>query len=328
MRIGIIDGQHRSIRNNPASVRESALVCFRPLRIPLFLCAFVAACAAAAPPATSFSLEDAFEHGRSRLPGRFAFSKDGARIAYVQPRADEPLSDLWVYDVATGRRKIAVSAEGAQSLTPEQKASRERRRDRARGVTRFAWNPVDASLLVPLSGDLYVLRDGELTRLTKTKEPERDPQWSPNGRAIAFVRNQNLFVLEREREHALTTDGKDRVRCGLAEFIAMEELGRHRGYWWASDSKRIAYVETDSADVPLFHMHDYLPETGRSVPQEYPRAGDPNVKWRLGVVGARGGETVWMKIEGEYLARVDWTPGGQLVAQVLDRPQKVLTLLT
>ncbi|MCZ6788320.1 MAG: S9 family peptidase [Planctomycetota bacterium] len=296
------------------------------MRIPPFLCVFVAACAAAAPPAASFSLEEALDRGRSRLPGRFAFSKDGGRIGYLQQRADGPLSDLWVYDVATGRKKIAVSADGEQDLTPEQEAARERRRERARGVTRFAWNPVDASLLVPLSGDLYVLRAGELTRLTKTKEPERDPQWSPNGRAIAFVRDRNLFVLEREREHALTENGKGKIRCGLAEFIAMEELGRHRGYWWAPDSNRIAYVETDSAGVPLFHMHDYLQETGRSVPQEYPRAGDRNVAWRLGVVEARGGETVWMRIEGEYLARVDWTPDGQLVAQVLDRPQKVLTL--
>ncbi|MHC4930971.1 MAG: S9 family peptidase, partial [Planctomycetota bacterium] len=135
-----------------------------------------------------------------------------------------------------------------------------------------------------------------------------------------------LFVLRDGKETALTTEGGGRIRCGLAEFIAMEELGRHEGYWWSKDSSRIAYVRTDSSAVPLFFMHDYLDPRGRPVEQEYPRAGDPNATWELRVVPAAGGEAKTMRVRGEYLVRVDWMPDGALAVQVSDRLQRNLVL--
>jgi len=260
------------------------------------------------------------------LPEGIAFSADGGRLAFRQRREGTKLNDLWSFDVGTGQKKLLYRAEGEQALSTEEKSERERRRERGRGVGRFIWNPKAPHLLLSLSGDLFLLRDGELERVTETKEPELTPAWSPDGHAVAYVRQQNLYARRiGAAERKLTSSGKGKIRCGLAEFIAQEELGRHTGFWWSKDSQRLAYVETDSTKVPEFFMHDFLHETGRSIAQEYPRAGDPNVTWKLGVVSAKGGPTIWVKVKGEYLARVAWFPDGALAVQTLDRAQKDLT---
>ncbi|MFI5402236.1 MAG: alpha/beta fold hydrolase, partial [Planctomycetota bacterium] len=104
-------------------------------------------------------------------------------------------------------------------------------------------------------------------------------------------------------------------------FIAAEELNRNEGFWWSPDSTKIAYVETDVSEVPIFRMPG-LDERGTPVEQRYPRPGDPNAKWTLNVVGAGGGEPVTMEIEDEYLVDVAWWPDGTVYAQTAGRLQK------
>lgn len=290
--------------------------------VPLLLLA--GACAS--PARDPMPLARVFEQPWGQLPQRLAFSPDGRTVAGLLAREADGLADLWAWDPETGEGKILLEAPGRQRLSAEEEAARERRRDHVVGIGAFEWNPRDGTILVPLSGDLHVLRDGRLERLTHTDEAELDPRWSPDGRSIAFVRDGALHVLRDGVETALTPEASGKTRCGVAEFIAAEELGRHEGFWWSPDSTRIAYVRTESQQVPLFHMHDYLAPRGEPLPQEYPRAGDPNVLWWLCVVPAAGGEPTVMKVDGEYLVRVDWMPDGGLAVQVADRPQRRLTL--
>jgi dipeptidyl-peptidase-4 len=253
-------------------------------------------------------------------PFQFRFSPDGREVAYLLERERNGPADLWSVEVATGARRLRVEG-GEALLSPEERAARERLRQRHEGISAFAWSPKGGSILLPLGGDLYRLDGETLTRLTGTAAPELCPAFSPDGESIAYVRDGNLHVL-RGTERALTTEGAGKIRCGLAEFIAMEELGRHEGFWWSPDSTRIAYVRTDSSAVPLHILSDPRSERGGGEPQEYPRAGDPNVLWKVGVVPASGGATVWLPVKDEYLSRVQWTPDGRLLLQTLDRLQK------
>ena len=281
---------------------------------------------AATADAQELSLDAVFGRPEGALPRRFRFSHDGTRLAYLLERADR-LSDLWVVDLPDGEPRVLIRAQGAQRLTPEQKAARERRRERGIGVTAYAWRPGARDILVPRSGDLFLWQAGKLKRLTRTRAAERDARFSPDGRLLAYVRDDNLFVrdVEAGTERQLTQWGAGKRRCGLAEFIAGEELGRHRGFWWSPDSKRIAYVRTDSTRVPEFAIPRALDVRGGVRQQEYPRAGDPNVEWSLWVVDVGDGAESRVPIEGEYLVRVDWDEAG-LAMQTSDRSQRKLRL--
>jgi len=276
--------------------------------------------------AEDLSLDEVFARPEGALPRRFQFSPDGKQLAYLLERADR-LSDLWVMDLPIGEPRILIQAQGRQELTAEQKAARERKRERGGGVTSYAWRPGSRDILVPRSGDLHLWQGGKLKRLTTTKDAERDPRWSPDGRLLAYVRDNNLWVrdVDAGTERQLTEWGVVKRRCGLAEFIAGEELGRHRGFWWSPDSKRIAYVRTDSARVPGFAIPKALAVRGGVKVQEYPRAGDPNVAWSLRVVDVEDGADSHVPVHDEYLVRVDWDDAG-LAMQTANRSQRVLRL--
>jgi len=280
--------------------------------------------------AAELTLDDVFGRPEGRLPRRMTFSPDGKQLAYLLERKNR-LSDLWVLDLPSGAPRILIRAKGRQKLTKEQEAARERRRERGTGVTAFSWRPGSRDILVPRSGDLFLWSDKQLVRMTRTKAAERDAQWSPDGRLLAYVRDDNLFVrdVDAGKERQLTTWGGGRRSCGLAEFIAGEELGRHRGFWWSKDSKRIAYVRTDSTNVPRFEVPRALDARGAPSSQDYPRAGDANVSWSLRTHDLESGSEAQVPVSGEYLVRVEWDDAGAhggLVVQTSNRSQRALRL--
>ena len=73
-------------------------------------------------------------------------------------------------------------------------------------------------------------------RLTTTESYETDPQYSPKGRYVSFIRDQDLYAVEiaTGAERRLTTGGGGLISHGVAEFIAQEEMNRNTGYWWSA----------------------------------------------------------------------------------------------
>ena len=195
------------------------------------------------------------------------------------------------------------------------------------------------ALIFEFADDLYHYDVGteRARRLTATPEAEDEVSLSPDGRLVAFVRGGNLIVVdvEHRREHALTTDGGDRVRNGQLDWVYQEEIygrGNFRGYWWSPDSSRIAYLQLDDRAVPTFTVLDHIPYHPEVEHWEYPKAGDTNPVVRLGIVRAAGGATTWADLSGyrpsdPLVVNVDWTPdSSHVVFQVQDREQTWLDL--
>lgn len=110
-----------------------------------------------------------------------------------------------------------------------------------------------------------------------------------------------------------------------------EELDLGTAYWWAPDSKKIAYLQFDVSPEPVYPQVDLLGLRARFEPQRYPQAGDPNADVRLGVVAVAGGRTEWMdlgQIQDTLLARLYWRPDSSGIAvERLNRVQNKLDLL-
>ena len=265
-------------------------------------------------------------------------SPDGTMVTVLQGREDDAGQlDLWAYDIDTGEGRVLVSSTdllGApETLSEEEKNRRERARQYASGIVSYSWAG-DQLLMFPLGGDIYLydLEAGEARQVTATKGFETDPKVSQDGRLVAYVRDDELFVqdLGTGLERQLTDSATDTVRNATASFVVQEELARSTGYWISPDASRIAYTQIDESPIAVETRANIGPDGITTIDQRYPFAGTDNATVRLGVVSARGGPTTWLDIGDDpdiYLTRVAWSPdGGTVYAGVLSRDHKTHTV--
>ena len=96
-----------------------------------------------------------------------------------------------------------------------------------------------------------------------TPGPVTDPRPDPAGRRIAYVSGGALHVVDPatgDDRVPAAPEGPD-VGYGLAEYTAMESMGRLRGHWWAPDGSRL-----------LGHRDGRPPRSHRDGGRLYPRA--------------------------------------------------------
>ena len=237
-------------------------------------------------------------------------------------------------DAATGRSsRLFDVAPMETALAALPGITRDEAAQIARGG-RMTLSPDFTGALLTIAGDLYAydFASARASRLTATAGEEEEATFSPDGRLVAFVRGNNLHVVDiaTRREQALTSDGGAQILNGKLDWLYQEEIygrGRFRAYWWSPDSTRVAFLRLDEHPVPEYTVVDHIPYRPVVEVTDYPKAGDPNPKVTLGISRVAGGEPVWADL-GAYSAvdflivNVDWTPDSrQVVHQVADREQ-------
>ena len=270
------------------------------------------------------------------------FSPDGRSVTYLQGKSDnKDQLDLWAFDTRSGKSRLLVDSRALvgdnERLSAEEEARRERQRTASlRGIVEYQFSADGKRLLIPLGGDLYLYelnaRENPVTRLTSSASYETDSRFSPGGRYVSFIRDQNLFAIDlrTRQERQLTADGAGLVQNGVAEFVAQEEMDRDTGYWWSPDDSQVAYARIDDAPVQEVERFEINADGARMYRQRYPAAGTPNTSVELKVLQLDSGKVtpVALELGDGYLARVDWFPDSKhLAVQRQTRDQKRLDLL-
>jgi dipeptidyl-peptidase-4 len=173
--------------------------------------------------------------------------------------------------------------------------------------------------------------DGSIRQLTDTEAKEKNPTFSPDGRQIAFTRDHDLYTISIEtgEERRLTNDGADLIYNGYASWIYYEEILRRRSnykaFWWAPNSKMIAFLRFDDSDVPEFPIFHCEGIRGYLEVQRYPKPGDTNPSVKPGIVHLDEGKIVWIDTDEKadnYIAWPFWTPDSKkLFFQLVNRGQ-------
>jgi dipeptidyl-peptidase-4 len=281
-----------------------------------------------------------------RLPRQAELSPAGQWVSYLRPSAsDSEVLELWAQPAGGGAARKLVAASdllgGAeQQFSEAEKMALERQRISQRGITSYRWcGNDDSALLFPLSGDLYLVKlaagGPQAQRLTHTPDaPKQDPRCTPDGKRLAYAQGGNLFVLPLDSAAAgappsqLTTDGRDTVTWGLAEFAAAEELGRQRGFWWARDGRSLLALRVDEAGVAVKTRAQIFADHTALTQQRYPAAGTVNARVTAFVLDAAGGPRRVLPLpdSAEYIARAGWFEDGTPWLQWFNREQTRLTL--
>lgn len=193
----------------------------------------------------------------------------------------------------------------------------------------------DVSVYVK-DNDIFIRYSKEDERqLTQSPDvEEKNPTLSPDGKYIAFTRQNNLYSLDLTtgKEIRYTNDGTDVIYNGWSSWVYYEEiLGRstnYKAFWWSPDSKKIAFMRFDDTKVPMFPIyvskgqHGYLEET------RYPKAGDANPTVKVGFVAVEGSTVVWADFNEEddqYFGQPYWSFDSQSVmVQWMNRDQNNL----
>jgi dipeptidyl-peptidase-4 len=110
----------------------------------------------------------------------------------------------------------------------------------------------------------------------------------------------------------------------LAEFIAAEEMGRQRGYWWSPNGTQIAVCRVDESPVSTWYIADPAHPDRQPTAMRYPAAGSANAAVSLSVFHADGSQRqdlVW-DAKYPYLATVSWVSDHELLLTLQTRDQK------
>ena len=273
------------------------------------------------------------------VPRAFQVSPDGSRVVFLRTKGGtDPVTCLWVLEAGSGQERLVadprtLSAE--EDLPPEERARRERVREQAGGIVAYATDQAVTMAAFALSGQVYAVSlTGNVPACRiGTRTPALDPRPDPAGRRLAYVCAGALRVasLANGEEDQVIADprGVPGVTFGLPEFIAAEEMDRHRGYWWAPDGSALLVARVDETPVNRWHIADLAHPERPPSEVAYPAAGTPNAEVTL-LLARLDGSTVPVDTDQAafpYLVTARWQDGHDPLVVVQSRDQRTMRIL-
>lgn len=137
---------------------------------------------------------------------------------------------------------------------------------------------------------IYNVRNRTLDPLSNGG-PQECPKFSPDGNMVAFVRDNNIFLVKllyNNAESQITKDGEpNKVINGKPDWVYEEEFSTNCAFDFSSDSEMLAWIRFDESSVrtysfPWYQGSNPAKSDYRLYPgvyeYKYPKAGEENSK--------------------------------------------------
>ncbi|MEZ5262964.1 MAG: DPP IV N-terminal domain-containing protein [Acidimicrobiales bacterium] len=270
-------------------------------------------------------------------PRTMSVAGNGKWVVFLRSRSGtDPVTCLWAFDVAAGEERLVADpanlADHAEGDLPEEELRRrERTRESAEGITAYALDEAGDHACFAVAGQLFVveLGTGSVQALPATGAVF-DPRLDPTGLRVAYVADRSLRVVGRfDEDRVLAGEDDPDLSWGVAEFVAAEEMGRSRGFWWSPNGQQLAVCRVDNRPVRRLYIADPANPQRPPTPHRYPAAGTDNASVELWVLGLDGSRVAieWDRDAYPYLSSVLWQQDRPLTLVVQSRDQRRVEVL-
>ena len=157
---------------------------------------------------------------------------------------------------------------------------------------------------------------------------------SPDGKQIAFVKNNNLFVknIAANKTTQITNNGKlNYIINGNCDWVYEEEFGFSKAFEWSKNSDFIAFYTFDESKVKSYTFTQYDSLYPTQYTYKYPKAGEANSTIDIIIYNTATGKKTIVDIGKEkdiYIPRIKWIANtNKLCVYWLNRLQNNLKLL-
>ncbi len=191
---------------------------------------------------------------------------------------------------------------------------------------------------------IYTLKTRKLELLSQGG-PQQAPVWSPDGNLVAFVRDNNIFLIKLlydNSESQVTKDGKfNEVINGIPDWVNEEEFSFNRALTFNADGTMLCWIRFDETAVKQYALQlfkgsepqrDEFATYPGAYTYKYPKAGEDNSKvtaWSFDIKSRRIQQLqVPLDADG-YMPRILPTAdANRIMVYTMNRHQDVLSLYT
>ena len=146
-------------------------------------------------------------------------------------------------------------------------------------------------------------------------EKETVAKWNASSRAVAFVKDNNLFVTDAQGKTVqLSSDGSREIVYGQA--VHRNEFSCNEGLFWSRDGKKLAFYRMDQSMVADYPQVNTFAREATYEPDKYPMAGMTSHKVTVGVYDLNTGKTVYLNAgdpTDRYFTNIAWSPDGKTI---------------
>lgn len=189
---------------------------------------------------------------------------------------------------------------------------------------------------------IYTIKSRKLEKLSDDGS-EQIPTWSPDGQQVAFVRDNNIYLVKLLYDNALsqvTTDGKfNSIINGLPDWVYEEEFGFNSALAFNADGTMLCWIKFDESQVKTYSLQLYkgmdpAKEQYEVYPGDYsykyPKAGEDNSKVSVWSYDIKSRKTRQLDIPLDadgYIPRLKSTSDpNRMIVYTMNRHQDVLNL--